>query len=59
VTAAGPTFGGSVWQQGADAARRGEPISACPYPRDIYKWVVWVNGWTWATHQTAREDDEL
>lgn len=51
--------GSSVWQQGADAGRAGKPASACPYSTLDYRFVVWFNGWAMATHQKAKEDDEL
>jgi ribosome modulation factor len=53
------TYGSSVWQQGADAARAGKPASACPYATLDYRWVVWMNGWVMAAHLKAKEDDEL
>jgi ribosome modulation factor len=53
----GNAYGGSVWQQGATAARSGKPASACPYPPDLYNWVTWMNGWLWATHQMAKEEE--
>ena len=53
------THGTSAWQQGADAARAGLPASACPYPATTYHFVTWHNGWAAATHQKAKEDDEL
>lgn len=48
---------GSVWQLGADAARAGKPASANPYPRGLYLFVVWMNGWTFATHMKDKEDE--
>lgn len=51
--------GSSVWRQGADAARAGKPATACPYKPLAYDFVVWMNGWAFATHEKAKEDDEL
>lgn len=48
---------GSVWQLGADAARAGKPASANPYPRGLYLFVVWMNGWTFAAHMKDKEDE--
>lgn len=48
----------STWQEGATAARAGKPISANPYDPIAYKYVVWVNGWVFATHLIAKENDE-
>ncbi len=53
------TYGGSVWQQGATAARTGHPATACPYSPLSYDFVVWFNGWAFACHMKAKEDDEL
>lgn len=49
----------SCWQQGADAARAGLGPEACPHSRLTYHFVTWMNGWTFAAHQKAKEDDEL
>lgn len=48
----------SPWQQGADAARAGSPFKTNPYPCTNYFHVAWGNGWLWATHQVAKENDE-
>lgn len=53
------TYGNSVWQQGANAARARLPASACPFGPLSYDFVVWFNGWAFACHQIAKEDDEL
>lgn len=53
------SFGSSVWNEGAAAARAGKPATACPYSPLSYDFVVWFNGWSFATHQKAKEDDEL
>ncbi len=53
------SFGSSVWNEGATAARAGKPASACPYNTLSYDFVVWFNGWAFATHMKAKEDDEL
>lgn len=52
-------FGGSVWNQGAAAARAGLLSTACPYHRLSYDFVVWHNGWAWASHMKAKEDFDL
>lgn len=49
----------STWQEGADAARADKPASACPYHPIEYHFVTWMNGWAMATHNKAKEDDEL
>jgi ribosome modulation factor len=49
----------SAWQQGADAGRAGKPTTACPYNPLSYDFVTWMNGWAFATHEKAKEDDEL
>ncbi len=51
-------FGGSVWNQGAQAARLGLPSSANPHKADDYKFVVWLNGWSFAKHRIAKEEAE-
>ncbi len=53
------TYGNSVWNEGAAAARAGKPATACPYSPLSYDFVVWFNGWSFATHMKAKEDDEL
>ena len=53
------SFGSSVWNEGASAARKGLPATACPYSPLSYDFVVWFNGWSFATHMKAKEDDEL
>lgn len=53
------SFGSSVWNEGATAARAGKPATACPYSPLSYDFVVWFNGWSFATHLKAKEDDEL
>lgn len=53
------TYGSSVWNEGASAARKGLPATACPYSPLSYDFVVWFNGWSFATHMKAKEDDEL
>lgn len=53
------TYGNSVWNEGAAAARAGKPATACPYSPLSYDFVVWFNGWSFATHLKAKEDDEL
>lgn len=47
----------SAWEQGARAARAGEPASTCPYPALMYDFVTWHNGWVMATHQMAVQAD--
>lgn len=49
----------SVWQQGATAAREGKKASDNPHSALRYEFVSWHNGWAAATHQIAKEDDEL
>jgi ribosome modulation factor len=49
----------STWQEGAKAARAGLPMTACPYPLLDYAFVTWTNGWAFAAHNKAKEDDEL
>ena len=49
----------SKWAEGAKAARDGKPASACPYKPLHYDFVTWMNGWVYAMHQKAKEDDEL
>lgn len=51
------SYGSSVWNQGAEAAREGLPASACPFGPVSYDFVVWFNGWAWAKHQIAREEE--
>jgi hypothetical protein len=51
-------YGNSVWNEGAAAARSGTPSSRNPYPPTHYNFVVWLNGWSFATHMKAKEDDE-
>lgn len=53
------TYGSSVWNEGAKAARAGKPAAACPYSPLSYDFVVWFNGWAFASHLKAKEDDEL
>ena len=53
------TYGSSVWNEGAKAARAGKPAATCPYSPLSYDFVVWFNGWSFATHLKAKEDDEL
>lgn len=48
----------SPWQQGATAAREGKPFAANPYSTINHFHVSWGNGWLWATHQIAKENDE-
>lgn len=52
------TFGNSVWNQGAEAARAGKPAGACPYKPESYDFVVWFNGWSWTRHQVAKEEEQ-
>lgn len=52
-------YGNSVWNEGATAARSGKPASVNPYKPLDYNFVVWLNGWAYATHMQAKEDDEL
>lgn len=51
----------SVWQSGATAAREGKPITANPWNPISYKFVAWINGWSFATHMMTIEnqDEEL
>lgn len=53
------TYGGSVWNEGAAAARAGLTSTDCPYSPINYMYVVWHNGWAFAMHMKAKEDDEL
>jgi hypothetical protein len=48
-----------VWQAGAAAARQGKPASDNPHPPLRYEFVSWHNGWAFAAHLQAKEDDEL
>lgn len=52
-------FLGSAWQQGATAAHAGKTAKDNPYKPSQYDWVTWMNGWTWARYQDAREEFEL
>lgn len=45
----------SRWTQGAEAARDGQPVTACPYTPDTYHFVTWHNGWAATRHNMARE----
>lgn len=55
-----PQLTHSVWQQGANAARAGKPITANPYSKINWNYVVWMNGWATATHNMAKQEiDEL
>ena len=49
----------SVWNQGADAARKGASASDNPHPPLKHEFVSWHNGWAAATHHKAKEDDDL
>ena len=49
----------SVWNLGAKAARQGKPATANPHLPLQYEFVSWHNGWAAATHEMAKEDDEL
>lgn len=49
----------SCWEEGAKAARAGKPASVCPYKPLKYEFVTWHNGWVYATHLKAKEDDEI
>ena len=53
------SYGSSCWNQGAQAARSGAAATDCPYDPLSYDFVVWFNGWAFAMHQIAKEDDEL
>ncbi len=49
--------GSSVWNLGALAAREGEPATANPYPVNNYDFVCWMNGWAFAKHMVAKEEE--
>lgn len=51
-------FGGSVWNQGAQAARLGLPSTANPHKPEDYRFVVWLNGWSFVKHQLAKDQAE-
>ncbi|MFE4205369.1 Rmf/CrpP fold protein [Streptomyces goshikiensis] len=45
-------------QEGAEAARRGDPATACPYGRDSILRTMWIQGYAAARReagQTAAE----
>lgn len=52
------SFGTSVWNEGAAAARAGLLSTDCPYPPRLYHFVVWHNGWSWAMYLVAKEEDD-
>ncbi|MGK3093773.1 Rmf/CrpP fold protein [Streptomyces sp. WAC01490] len=43
--------------EGAEAGRRGDPPTACPYPRTSLLRGAWVRGYARARPLTATEDD--
>ncbi len=49
----------SVWNEGAKAGRAGKKSNDCPYNPLSYDFVVWHQGWAYAVHMQAKEDDEL
>lgn len=52
------TVGSSVWNQGAQAARLGLQSTDNPYKPEDYRFVVWLNGWSWVKHQMSKSESE-
>ncbi|MFD8948986.1 Rmf/CrpP fold protein [Streptomyces xanthophaeus] len=42
-------------QQGAEAGRRGDPPTVCPYGRESFLQVAWIKGYAAARREAGHE----